>query len=151
MRVAPCIQLREQPFDPWQEIARRQQQVHGSLTDIGATAVFVGTMRDSNEGDAVTGMTLEHYPEMTGEYLRRLSAEATERWTLRDALLIHRVGDIEVGQAIVLVAVWSAHRGEALAACDYLIEALKSGAPFWKKERLAGGAQRWVTHNTSRA
>ncbi|HHJ15457.1 MAG TPA: molybdenum cofactor biosynthesis protein MoaE [Gammaproteobacteria bacterium] len=118
-----------------------------SAGSVGATAVFVGTMRDLNEGDAVQGMLLEHYPGMTERYLEKISQAAAGRWNLIDSLIVHRVGELLPGEPIVLVAVWSAHRKEAFEASRWLMEELKSKAPFWKKERLAEGS-RWVEHNT---
>ena len=118
-----------------------------SAARAGATAVFVGTMRDLNEGDTVHGMLLEHYPGMTEKYLEKISRAAVERWNLLDSLIVHRVGELLPGEPIVLVAVWSAHRKEAFEASRWLMEELKSKAPFWKKERLAEGS-RWVEHNT---
>jgi molybdopterin synthase catalytic subunit len=132
-------------FNPW-EILQTYEMQHVQMG--GATACFVGTMRDFNEGDQIRRMWLEHYPEMTTGYLQSLSKEAEQRWQLLDSLIVHRVGEIEIHQSIVLIATWSAHRAAALAACQYLIEALKHTAPFWKKETLITGEQRWVTHNT---
>ncbi|MGD9601503.1 MAG: molybdenum cofactor biosynthesis protein MoaE [Gammaproteobacteria bacterium] len=114
---------------------------------VGATATFVGTMRDFNEGDTVRAMTLEHYPGMTERHLEDICADARRRWTLLETLVVHRIGDILPGDPIVLVAVWSAHRAEAFEACRFIMEDLKSRAPFWKKETLAGGT-RWVSGNT---
>lgn len=141
------VEVREQPFDPWAYLAAHQAALPGTAGDIGATATFVGTMRDLNEGDAVRRMTLEHYPGMTEKHLERISAEAGERWDILDTLIVHRVGELDPGAPIVLVAVWSAHRAEAFAACRYLIEELKHRAPFWKKEQLPDG-ERWVARNT---
>jgi molybdopterin synthase catalytic subunit len=104
-------------------------------------------MRDFNEGDAVEGMMLEHYPGMTERHLERIAREATERWGLEDVLVVHRVGELRPTDPIVLVAVWSSHRKDAFEACRYLMEDLKSKAPFWKKELLESGT-RWVEHNT---
>lgn len=114
----------------------------------GATASFVGTMRNHNEGDAVTAMTLEHYPGMTERQLESVIVDARDQWDIIDALIVHRVGDILPGQAIVLTAVCSAHRAAAFDACRFLMEALKSRATFWKKETLASGQTRWVEKNT---
>ena len=109
--------------------------------------MFVGSMRDFNEGGSVSGMFLEHYPGMTESYLEKISQQAVQRWDLNDSLIIHRVGELCPGEPIVLVAVWSAHRKEAFEASRWLMEELKSKAPFWKKERLEEGG-RWVEHNT---
>jgi molybdopterin synthase catalytic subunit len=102
-------------------------------------------MRDFNEGDAVSAMYLEHYPEMTTAHLQKIAAEAQHKWEIEDLLMIHRYGQIEPNDTIVLLAVWSAHREAAFAACRYLIEELKTRAPFWKKETLlADNSARWV-------
>jgi molybdopterin synthase catalytic subunit len=142
-----AVQLLHGPFDPWAALSRHQAGQFGLGAKFGATASFVGSLRDFNEGDAVHGMFLEHYPGMTEQQLRQIEEEAGRRWPLLDSLLLHRVGAIEPGEAIVLVAVWSSHRGDAFDACRYLIEALKSRAPFWKKETLAQGS-RWVERNS---
>jgi len=139
-------EIRSQLFDPWQETLRYQQQ-HLQAGKYGATASFVGTMRDFNQGDDVTAMTLEHYPGMTESYLQKICDEAQQKWDLLDCLIIHRVGDISPAEPIVLTVVWSAHRREAFDACRYLMEELKSRAPFWKKEGLTEG-HRWVDKNT---
>jgi len=144
------VEIREQAFDPWRELAGREAAAGPAAGSFGATAVFVGTMRDFNEGDAVAGLTLEHYPGMTEKHLERICREARERWPLEDCLVIHRVGALQPGEPIVLIAVWSAHRGAAFEACRFLIEDLKSRAPFWKKEATPGG-ERWVERNTGAA
>ncbi len=141
------VEIRSTPFDPWQEISRYQRDVLDAAGKYGATAVFVGTMRDFNEGDAVQGMLLEHYPGMTERYLEKISREAATRWDILDSLILHRVGELHPDDPIVLVAVWSAHRAAAFDASRYLMEELKSRAPFWKKETLPGGS-RWVEKNS---
>jgi molybdopterin synthase catalytic subunit len=108
--------------------------------------VFVGSLRDFNQGQSVTGMVLEHYPGMTEGYLEKISAEARARWELLDTLVIHRYGPLSPGEPIVLVAVWSAHRDAAFAACRYLIDELKTRAPFWKQEARPDGLH-WVEEN----
>ena len=142
------IELRQTPFEPLVELGRYQtavdERLHGQY---GATAIFIGTMRDINEGESVRGMTLEHYPGMTEQYLQRIIEQACADWPLLDALVIHRVGDLQPNDPIVLVAVWSAHRGAAFAACRFIMEELKSKAPFWKREDMGAGS-RWVEHNT---
>lgn len=143
------VEIREQAFDPWQllrEYEQSHRDEHGG--QFGATAVFVGTMRDFNEGDQVSAMNLEHYPGMTERHLQAICDEATQRWELLDTLIVHRVGDIQPADSIVLVAVWSAHRADAFDASRYLMEELKSRAPFWKKEQLSEGESRWVEKNT---
>ena len=134
-------------LDPWQEITE-YQSAHLTQGQFGATATFVGTMRDFNEGDDVTGMTLEHYPGMTEAQLQMIIDEACEQWILDDVLIVHRVGPLLPGDPIVLVACWSAHRAAAFDACRHLMEALKSRAPFWKKETLKDQSDRWVEKNT---
>jgi molybdopterin synthase catalytic subunit len=141
------IEIRAEPFDPSGELARHQAEVFATPGGFGATASFVGTMRDFNEGDAVRGMQLEHYPGMTERHLARICATAAARWDLLEVLVLHRVGAITPGEAIVLVAVWSAHRAEAFEACRFVMEELKSRAPLWKKETLREGT-RWVAANT---
>ena len=142
------IELRDAPFDPYAELARYQATLRTQAGRFGAASIFIGTRRDFNEGDAVAGLWLEHYPGMTERELRRLAETAAQRWPLLETLLLHRVGEILPEESIVLIATWSAHRAAALAATQYLIEALKQRAPFWKKETLADQRTRWVTHNT---
>lgn len=137
------VEIREQPFDPWAVLAGHQAALDG----FGATAVFVGTMRDMNESSKVERMMLEHYPGMTEQHLEQICARAAEQWKIIDALVVHRVGEIYPGDPIVLVAVWSAHRREAYEANRFIMEDLKSSAPFWKKETRAEG-ERWVEKNT---
>ena len=141
------VEVTAQPFDPWQRIQEYQAQ-RLSAGRYGATAVFVGTLRDFNEGDHVASMTLEYYPGMTETYLEKISADAAARWTLLDTLIVHRVGELYPNTPIVLVAAWSAHRRDAFEASRWLMEELKSRAPFWKKERLDDGGERWVEKNT---
>ncbi len=144
VEVSVHISLR--PFDPWQEIGAHQQQSKLSK-QFGATATFIGSMRDFNGNAKVSAMMLEHYPEMTQRYLNKLEQHAKQRWHLLDTLIIHRAGKIKPADPIVLIACWSAHRRAALDACNWLIEELKYNAPFWKKESRQDG-ERWVEHNT---
>lgn len=141
------VEIREKPFDPWQEVQTYQAE-HLESGKYGATAMFVGTMRDFNQGDDVVSMKLEHYPGMTENYLQKICDEAQQRWHLLDSLIVHRVGEVNPNDPIVLTVVWSAHRKEAFEACRYLMEELKSRAPFWKKEGLSQG-HRWVDKNTA--
>lgn len=141
------ILLHSQDFDPWQEI-QNYQAVLQLTGKYGATSIFIGTMRDFNDGDEVVGMTLEHYPGMTEKQLTHIVNDALKQWPILEALVVHRVGDILPNDTIVLVAVWSSHRGDAYDANRFIMEALKSKAPFWKKERLYSNQQRWVDKNT---
>lgn len=140
-----AVKLTSKPFDPWAELGAKQAEL--ARGKYGACASFVGTMRDFNQGDPVEAMFLEHYPGMTERELERIVAEAKSRWELLQALVIHRIGEVFPGEPIVLVAVWAAHRGPAFEACRFILEALKSQAPFWKQEKLPTGT-RWVESNT---
>jgi molybdopterin synthase catalytic subunit len=131
-------------FDIGAEIARLRAADRG----VGAIASFVGTVRDVNDAATITGMTLEHYPGMTEAALDEIIATARQRFDIRDALVIHRVGTLEPGDQIVLVVVTSAHRGTAFDACEFIIDWLTTRAPFWKKERLPDG-ERWVEARAS--
>ncbi|HEC28610.1 MAG TPA: molybdenum cofactor biosynthesis protein MoaE [Gammaproteobacteria bacterium] len=137
-----AVSITEKPFNPWDELQTRQDNL-SMAGQYGATAVFVGTMRDFNEGDKVKAMTLEHYPGMTEKYLEKIILQAERQWELMHTLVIHRVGHILPDESIVLVAVWAAHRANAFDASRYIMEELKSHAPFWKKETLEDG-DRWV-------
>lgn len=137
------VVIKQENFDPWGELAAYQRTRPDLAGKHGGTAVFIGTMRDFNQGNAVRAMTLEHYPGMTEKHLARIVEEAQRRWEVLDLLVIHRYGAIEPGEAIVVVAVWTAHRDSAFAACRYVIDELKTRAPFWKQEITAAGA-RWV-------
>jgi molybdopterin synthase catalytic subunit len=139
----PAILL-EKAFNPWDEL-QSYQSGHLHMGNFGATASFVGSMRDFNIDETVSRMTLEHYPAMTQHYLDNLSEECRQKYQLDDCLIIHRFGDIHPGEPIVLTVAWSAHRAQAFDACRYLMEELKARAPFWKKEKTDQG-ERWV-HN----
>jgi molybdopterin synthase catalytic subunit len=115
---------------------------------IGAVVTFLGTVRDMNEGATVAEMELEHYPGMTEQALQKIVAQAEARWPLYGALVVHRVGPLKPLEQIVLVACSAAHRGEAFAACEFIIDYLKTEAPFWKKEQTPEGA-RWVDARVS--
>jgi molybdopterin synthase catalytic subunit len=110
---------------------------------VGALACFVGTVRDMNDGSSVSGMELEHYPGMTEKSIEAIVEAARQRWAVIDALVIHRIGPLRPTDQIVLVAVTSSHRGDAFAACEFVMDYLKTAAPFWKKESTPQGA-RWV-------
>lgn len=133
------VRVQEADFDVGAELtAMRVRDAR-----IGAQASFLGLVRDLNDGASVAGMTLEHYPGMTEKALNEIVADAKGRWDIFDALVIHRVGPLAPCDQIVLVAVTSAHRGEAFAACEFIMDFLKTRAPFWKKEDTADGG-RWV-------
>jgi molybdopterin synthase catalytic subunit len=138
------IAVQAECFDLGAEVNAMSQQ----RTDIGAIASFVGLARDHNDGSGVTAMTLEHYPGMTEKALVALVDEACARWTLLDVTVIHRVGRLLPGDPIVLVVVASSHRGDAFAACEFIMDALKTRAPFWKKEETPEG-ERWVEARAS--
>lgn len=138
------VRVQTADFDAGAEIAR----LRAGDTGIGAIAAFIGTVRDTNEAATIEGMTLEHYPGMTEDALAEIVEEARRRFDIRNALVIHRVGPLRPGDQIVLVAVTSAHRGSAFDACEFVIDYLKTRAPFWKKERLPDG-ERWVDARAS--
>ncbi len=133
------IQIQTEPFD----IAAIQDQMRADNPAIGALVTFVGLMRDMNEGDQVSGMTLEHYPGMTEKALQKILDDANRRWELMGIRVVHLVGELKPLDPIVLVAVASAHRGEAFRGCEFVIDYLKTRAPFWKKEQTPEG-ERWV-------
>ncbi|EMR13727.1 molybdenum cofactor biosynthesis protein MoaE [Methylophaga lonarensis MPL] len=132
-------------FEPYQLLNEHQQTLQAG--SFGACACFVGSMRDFNDNASVSGMQLEHYPQMTAHYLDKLEQQARQQWPLLDCLIVHRVGAIAPNDPIVLIGCWSAHRRAALEACAWLIEELKQRAPFWKKETRPDG-ERWVESNT---
>jgi len=138
------IRLLEQAFDPWQEITAHQSEQTALRGKFGATAVFVGTLRDFNQGNEVRAMQLEHYAPMTQKHLERVIEEASARWPIEDVLVIHRYGELSPNDPIVCVAVWAAHRDAAFGACRHVIDELKTRAPFWKQELTPQG-RRWVT------
>ena len=133
------IRIQEADFDLSTELTNLRK---GDL-QVGAVVSFLGTVRDMNEGSQVKGMTLEHYPGMTEKALQAMIDQAKSRWDIRNTLVIHRIGPLTPEDQIVLVAVTSAHRGEAFAACEFIMDYLKTAAPFWKKEETPEGA-RWV-------
>ena len=135
----PIVRVQEADFDTGREL----EALTRGRTDVGALASFVGLVRDANDGRAVGGMSLEHYPGMTEAALSGICAQALARWNILDALVIHRVGRLAPGERIVLVGVTSAHRGEAFEACEFIMDYLKTRAPFWKKESTPEG-ERWV-------
>ncbi len=133
------VRVQTEDFDLADEVAALRR----GNPKVGAVACFVGVVRDLNEGDAVAQMTLEQYPGMTEKSIEKIIDEARGRWEIYDVIVIHRVGTLAPTDQIVLVAVSSAHRGEAFQACEFLMDYLKTRAPFWKKEETPGGS-RWV-------
>ncbi|TXH61212.1 MAG: molybdopterin synthase catalytic subunit MoaE [Burkholderiaceae bacterium] len=138
------VRVQTQDFDLGAEIAA----LRAGDPRVGAVASFVGTVRDVNDGSGVSTLTLEHYPGMTEKSLEDICAQAKARWNILDTLVVHRVGALRPLDQIVLVAVTSAHRGEAFAACEFIMDYLKTQAPFWKKERTPQG-DRWVDARAS--
>ena len=134
------IRVQTADFDPGSELELLRLQNHGRA---GAIVSFTGLVRDLNDGETIARMTLEHYPGMTERVLADLEHEALTRWELTDTLIIHRVGPLLPDDRIVFVAVASAHRQQSFRACEYLIDTLKTRAPFWKKETTSAG-ERWV-------
>jgi molybdopterin synthase catalytic subunit len=141
---APRVQIQHADFDLSAEVAALRAQDPG----VGAVASFVGTVRDRSDGATVSLMELEHYPGMTEKSIEAMIDAALARFDIRAAKVIHRVGVLAPGAQIVLVAVSSAHRGAAFQACEFLMDYLKTQAPFWKKETTPEGA-RWVDARVS--
>jgi len=138
------VRIQHQDFDISTEIAA----LRAARRDVGAVASFVGIVRDVNEGASVAGMTLEHYPGMTERSIQSIIDEAKSRWTIFEALVIHRIGELRPQDQIVLVIVTGLHRGDAFAACEFIMDYLKTQAPFWKKEQTLQG-DRWVEARAS--
>ncbi len=138
------IRVQQEDFDVGKELA----ELRAGNTAMGGIALFVGTVRGAAGGEAVGAMTLEHYPAMTARELDRIEAEAQARWALEETLIIHRVGRLEPGEQIVLVITAAAHRQAAFEACEFLMDWLKTKAPFWKREETPEG-EHWVEARTS--
>jgi len=138
------VRVQEETFDPGACLA----ELTAGRADIGGVASFTGLVRGEHEGTPVTAMTLEHYPGMTEAMLAEIEAQAQRRWPLQASLIVHRYGRMLPGEPIVLVAVASAHRQAALEACAFLIDWLKTKAPFWKREETPAG-ERWVEARAS--
>jgi len=134
-----AVRIQTADFDAGAEIAALRR----GNPKVGAVASFIGVCRDANDGDSVSKMTLEHYPGMTEKALEKIVDEAKQRWKVMDVLVVHRVGELKPADQIVLVVVTGAHRGEAFAACEFIMDYLKTRAPFWKKEQ-SGAGPRWV-------
>ena len=139
-----AVRVQTEDFDVGREIALLRQ----GNPQIGAVASFIGVVRDVNDGSAVAEMTLEHYPGMTEKSIDAIIGQAKARWDIFDALVIHRIGRLAPTDQIVLVVVTGAHRGDAFAACEFIMDYLKTSAPFWKKEQTPQGA-RWVESRAS--
>jgi len=138
------VRVQAEDFDATREIAA----LRGRDPRVGAVAAFIGLVRDVNDATAVATLELEHYPGMTEKALSGIVDEAKSRWRIYDATVIHRVGKLKPTDQIVLVAVSGAHRGEAFAACEFIMDYLKTRAPFWKKESTPAG-ERWVEARAS--
>ena len=138
------IKVQQESFDVGAEFAK----LKGQRKDIGGTAMFVGSVRDISHGADVSAMTLEHYPGMTEKALSDIEMEARARWPLDDVLIIHRYGTLDIGEDIVLVITCSAHREAAFKACEFLMDWLKTKAPFWKLESGSAGPH-WVEAKAS--
>jgi molybdopterin synthase catalytic subunit len=139
-----AVRIQEQDFDVSSELAT----LRAGNTRVGAVATFTGLVREVNDAAQVSTLTLEHYPGMTEKALAQIIDDAKQRWDIYDALVIHRVGPLKPGEQIVFVAVTSAHRGESFAACQFIMDYLKTRAPFWKKEQTPEG-ERWVEARAS--
>lgn len=133
------VEVREADFD----LNAEMEALRAGSPGAGAMVSFVGVVRNRNQGDAILSLTLEHYPGMTEASIREIIGKARSRWSIEDAVVIHRVGRLVIGEQIVLCLVTSAHRGEAFEACEFIMDWLKTEAPFWKKEETPAGA-RWV-------
>ena len=140
MSLYPFVRVQMEDFDLSTEV----KNLRTGHKDIGAVASFVGTVRDINEGDDISVLELEHYPGMTEKALENIRLEAHERWPLQSSLIIHRIGEMQPCDQIVLVAVTSRHREAAFEAAHFIMDYLKTNAPFWKKETFPNGETRWV-------
>ncbi|MFT7681279.1 MAG: molybdopterin synthase catalytic subunit [Moritella dasanensis] len=135
---ADAIQIQTEDFDLATEYAAL-----GKSHSTGAIVTFIGKVRDFNQGDNVSGLTLEHYPGMTEKSLAKILVEAETRWSIQGVKVIHRIGELALGDQIVFVGVASMHRGDAFQACEFIMDYLKTQAPFWKKEATEDGSH-WV-------
>lgn len=140
------VVIQQSLLEPYVALERYQREALAP-GKFGAAVTFVGLMRDFHQDHDVTSMVLEHYPGMTERQIEQVCREAADRWNILDTLVVHRVGEIFPNDAIVLVAVWSAHRAEGFDACRYIINYLKQRAPFWKQE-TGSQLQHWVEGNT---
>ena len=142
--MTPTVRIQEAPFDAGAIV----EAAHRANPKVGAVAAFVGLVRDVNEGSDVSEMTLEHYPGMTERAIERICRDAAGRWEVLDARVVHRVGTLRPTDPIVVVAVASGHRKDAFEACEFIMDFLKTRAPFWKKESTGDG-ERWVEARAS--
>ena len=138
------VRIQSEDFDAGREIAF----LRAGNAQVGAVAAFVGVVRDMNDGSAVADIDLEHYPGMTEKAIAKIIDQAKSRWNIFDVMVVHRVGRLKPTDQIVLVVVSSAHRGDAFEACEFVMDYLKTRAPFWKKEHTPQGA-RWVESRAS--
>lgn len=141
-----AVMLSEHAFEPYEQVLRHQAQ-HMRPGDCGASVTFVGTVRDMHDNTPVESMTIECYQAMAHQEIESLCAQAAQRWDIGDSLVVHRYGEVEPGDVLVVVAVWAPHREPAFDACRHIIHHLKRKAPFWKLERTSG-QRRWLTANT---
>jgi len=139
------IRVQTEDFDPGAELEQLRSRYQGQA---GAVVSFSGLVRDLNEGDSITQLTLEHYPGMTEKALAKIEAQASDRWDLTATLIIHRVGPLKPNDNIVFVVAASKHRQQAFRACEFMIDTLKTNAPFWKQESIATGT-RWLAPGIS--
>ena len=141
------IEILDQQFDPWQQVVDYKRDKLLNDPKIGASSIFLGTMRDYNDGEEIESMFLEHYPDMTEKYLTDIVNTAIKKYKIFDGLVIHRVGEILPTDPIVLVVTWSEHRDASFDATRDIMESLKSEAPFWKKENTNKGFK-WVSSDS---
>ncbi|CAN1724390.1 molybdopterin synthase catalytic subunit [Hyphomicrobium sp. 1Nfss2.1] len=138
------VRVQTEDFD----LSAETERLIGGRRDVGAIVTFTGKVRGDDDGREVSTLTLEHYPEMTEAEMARIEQEAMQRWPLQAVLMLHRVGELKAGDNIVLVIAASAHRQAAFEAASFLMDYLKTRAPFWKKETGADGASTWVESRT---
>ena len=134
------VRVQTEDFD----VAAETEKLLGGRTDVGAIVTFTGHVRGSDDGREIAALTLEHYPDMTEAEMARIEAEAQARWSLQASLVVHRVGELRAGDNIVLVITAAAHRQAAFEAAGFLMDYLKTRAPFWKKETTSAGESAWV-------
>ena len=139
------VKIQQNDFNVGDEITKIRKQSRS----VGAVVSFLGTVRDMNEGKEVFSMFLEHYPAMTQKSIEEITQQANQKWDIIDTLVIHRVGELQPTDQIVLVIVTSQHRQEAFAACEFIMDYLKTKAPFWKKEKSPNGSSHWVDARSS--